>query len=514
MENHQSLFLRYVKSLGVAHTSEYTERIFQEHPYKYSLYGLSKLLAKYHVPNEALRLKDKSVISSMDVPFIAEASHDLVIVKRVDNGQVCYDWYGEDITLPTDEFMRMWTGVVLIAHPDALSAEPEYALHKKAHDVERMKRIAIFVCLIGLLTYLGIENAVFSSWVLCLMALSNVVGAYLSYLLLQKQLHIQSDTADRICNLWKKSSCNNVLETPAAKLLGSVGWSEVGFAYFTTNVAVCFLCPSWVGYLGGLSVLSLVYAAWSIWYQAVKARSWCPLCLLVQGVFVVQAIVSFSYSYQQWRDVWHSFIDIEVVVLFICYALFLLLLNRLTSQLADTDQAVQWKYKYNSLKAREDVFHALQVNQPVYDISEASSLFFGKADASKTITVFSNPYCNPCAMMHKRLNGLLEEDCRVQYVFTYFSEELSNVNKYIIAAYQTLGAEKAWNLLTAWYDGGKSQRDDFFKKLHLTIESTLVEQEFHRHEAWRELTHFNATPTLLVNGQQLTAPYQVEDLFY
>lgn len=512
MENHQSLFSRYLKALGVAHTSEYTERIFQEHPYKYTLYGLSKLLAKYHVPNEALRLKDKSVISSIDVPFIAEVSHDLVIVKRVDKGQVCYDWYGEDITLSADEFMRMWTGVVLIAHLDALSAEPEYALHKKTNDIECLKSVAILVCLIGLLTYLGIENAVFSSWGLSLMALSNVVGAYLSYLLLQKQLHVQSHTADRICNLWKKSSCNNVLETPAAKLFGTVGWSEVGFAYFATNVAVCFLCPSWLGYIGVLSVLALVYAAWSIWYQAVRARSWCPLCLLVQGVFVVQTIIFFSY--QQWGGFVHFSIHRGVVALFACYILFLLLLNRFTSQLADTDQAVLWKYKYNSLKAREDVFQALQANQPVYDISEASSLFFGKADVAKTITVFSNPYCNPCAMMHKRLNGLLEEDCRVQYVFTYFSEELSNVNKYIIAAYQTLGAEKTWNLLTAWYDGGKSQREDFFKKLHLMIESTLVEQEFHRHEAWRELTHFNATPTLLVNGQQLAAPYQVEDLFY
>lgn len=512
MENHQSLFSRFIKALGVAHTSEYTERIFQEYPYKYSLYGLSKLLAKYHVPNEALRLKDKGVISLMDVPFIAEASHDLVIVKRVDKGQVCYDWYGEDITLPADEFVRMWTGVVLIARPDALSAEPEYALHKKANDVERFKSVAFLVCLIGLLTYFGIENAVFSSWGLGLMALSNVVGAYLSYLLLQKQLHVQNATADRICNLWKKSSCNNVLETPAAKLLGTVGWSEVGMAYFVTNVAVCMLCPSWLGYLGVLSVLSLGYAAWSIWYQAVRAHSWCPLCLLVQGVFAVQTINFFS-SQLLGGFVYFS-IDMGVVALLVCYILFLLLINKLTSQLAETDQVVQWKYKYNSLKAREDVFQALQANQSVYDINQASSLFFGKADASKTITVFSNPYCNPCAMMHKRLNGLLEEDCRVQYVFTYFSEELSNVNKYFIAAYQTLGAEKTWNLLTAWYDGGKSQREGFFKKLHLMKESTLVEQEFHRHEAWRELTHFNATPTLLVNGQQLAAPYQVEDLFY
>lgn len=50
--------------------------------------------------------------------------------------------------------------------------------------------------------------------------------------------------------------------------------------------------------------------------------------------------------------------------------------------------------------------------------------------------------------------------------------------------------------------------------MHLPIDTASVEQEFRLQEAWRELTQFNATPTLLINGQQLAAPYQVEDLFY
>lgn len=118
MKNQQSIFLRFVKALGIVHTSDYTEGIFQEHPYKYSLYGLSKLLTKYHVSNEAMRLEDKNSIEHIDVPFIAEVSNDLVIVKSVNNDQVCYDWYGENITIAKDEFVRMWTGVVLMAHPD------------------------------------------------------------------------------------------------------------------------------------------------------------------------------------------------------------------------------------------------------------------------------------------------------------------------------------------------------------------------------------------------------------
>jgi uncharacterized membrane protein len=68
-----------------------------------------------------------------------------------------------------------------------------------------------------------------------LLLLTNLIGIYICYLLVLKQLRIQSRYADKICTLFSKSDCNNVLESDAAKLWGIFGWSEIGLGYFSPH---------------------------------------------------------------------------------------------------------------------------------------------------------------------------------------------------------------------------------------------------------------------------------------
>ena len=49
-------------------------------------------------------------------------------------------------------------------------------------------------------------------------------------------MHIHSLFADKICSLFSKSDCNNVLESNVAKPWGIFGWSEIGLDYFVSNV--------------------------------------------------------------------------------------------------------------------------------------------------------------------------------------------------------------------------------------------------------------------------------------
>ena len=72
---------------------------------------------------------------------------------------------------------------------------------------------------------------------------------YISWLLLQKQMHVESRQADKICSLFKQKDCNNVLESESAKLWGNIGWSEIGFGYFLTNVLLLLFVPAMITYI-------------------------------------------------------------------------------------------------------------------------------------------------------------------------------------------------------------------------------------------------------------------------
>ena len=70
------------------------------------------------------------------------------------------------------------------------------------------------------------------------------------------------------------------------------------------------------------------------------------------------------------------------------------------------------------------------------------------------------------------------------------------------------------SILSALFEKGKPLKDDYFKDMGLDIESAEVEAEFLKHEAWKQKTQINATPTVLVNGYKLPESYKIEDLRY
>lgn len=510
----QNIFLRWLKYLEVRHTKHFTEETFEEHPFKYTLFGISKMLSLYSVDNVCVKLGDKSGLFELSTPFLANIAGDFVIIKSVDGERVLYDWYGEEIVMSVTDFMQAWSGVVLLAYPDGNSIEPDYKKHKTAEFIHKGKYMLVGLAALFLFAcsffYSDIRGNISNLVFFIVGAVTNVCGLYISYLLLQKQLHIQSRIADSICNVLKKSSCNNVLESRAAKLFGTFGWSEIGAAYFLVNLCAIAISPQCHSSMVGLSALSMGYVVWSVWYQRFRAHAWCPLCLLVQAVFVVQC-VGYVLTYIL-ADKTFEFPSLSIFPLFAGYIIVLLVLNLFLPTFVSAQKAEQLQFSFNNLKAQEKVFHALQAEQAFHSTENASSLLFGAENAAMTITVFSNPYCNPCAAMHKRLEKQVGKSCRIQYVLTYFSEDLSNINKHLIAAYQMLGAERAWSLLSDWFADGKSKQEKFFASLNLNIDTVEVKTEFERHKAWRDETKFNATPTILVNGQKLAYPYQLEDL--
>jgi protein-disulfide isomerase len=142
-------------------------------------------------------------------------------------------------------------------------------------------------------------------------------------------------------------------------------------------------------------------------------------------------------------------------------------------------------------------------------------LLFGNPDARLRITILTNPFCNPCAKMHKRVEKLLKEtneNVCIQYIFSAFNESLEYANRCFIAIYLEKGSRAAWQLYSEWFEGGKALEKVFFDKLQLDMTNPAIEVEFQKHEAWKEQTKLRATPTILVNGYKLPDNYKIEDL--
>ena len=131
------------------------------------------------------------------------------------------------------------------------------------------------------------------------------------------------------------------------------------------------------------------------------------------------------------------------------------------------------------------------------------------------ITILSNPHCNPCAKMHKRVESLLKDHgdklC-VQYIFTSFNEELEESNRFLIASYLQQDTQTAQTVFQQWFDGEKDNAKDYISTITLDLFIKETEMEMKRHRQWRNRAGITATPTILVNGYLLPDGYEIEDL--
>jgi uncharacterized membrane protein len=508
------IFTTLLEELKIKHTKVFSAKYYSEHPYRNSLFGLSKMLSGYQIENQGIRIKNKKeMLSELETPFIAYTGSDFITVTGIYKENIDYLWKDKKISISRDEFISRWSGVVLLAEPDEKSIEPGYGEHRKQELYSAIKYGLLIAAIILLSGLVAFHTQIDTGWNTPASIFINLSGLYICYLLLLKQMHIHSNQADKICSLLiDKSDCNNILDTDAAKIAG-FSWSEIGAGYFIANIYVIIFYPPLYSFVVLLNICVLPYTVWSVWYQTFRAKQWCPLCLIVQGILWLLFFVNLLSGRIEIPD-----FTIRNILLAGClYSIPVIALNMLTPVFSGYKKQEETTQQINRLKANEEIFKVLLKEKTGYKVDKSdSTILFGNPDAKNLITVVTNPHCNPCANMHKRLENLLKETdngCCIQYILTSFNTELEDSSRFFMYMYQQLDIKEFLSFLNEWYSYGKNDRERFYRK-YTFDRITYISNEFHKHKEWIHKTNITATPTILFNGYRLPDEYVIEDMKY
>lgn len=319
-----SLCSDFLGALGVSHTAAYTDERYKDMPFQ-TLFGLSELLKEYRVTTDGISVEDKSTISTLHRPFIAQTESGLVVVTDIDSDTVTYISDGAVEHIDAGSFIKSWTGIAVTASATEKSIEPCYDKHMCTIRLMKAKRYALVVCILLLLACLTVTSGVWRNIASSLIVLFDIAGLGLTYLLLQKSLKIKSSMADRVCATLEKGGCDHILESNASKCFGLFSWSEVGFTYFTVSLMTLLVFPEYIAYLAMINACCLPYTVWSIWYQHFRAKHWCTLCVSVQCTLWLLFFCYLGGGY--FTGLWP--IKIELFVLGISYLTVLLAINAL-----------------------------------------------------------------------------------------------------------------------------------------------------------------------------------------
>lgn len=316
-----TIFSRFLSALGVPHTNFWSDAQFRHMTFK-SLYGLSHLLTEYGVENEGVRFTNKTEISRLDVPFLAQLrSGAFVIVTGISGDKVDYESRGEYLETSFDDFIKAWNGIALLAYPDSGSAEPEYRSHRLTEIISGLARYAFFCCVAIVFFWFFITRGLYGHVSTLLLTVFNCAGLYFSYLLLQKSLNIHTAASDKVCGVLEQGGCDSIMQLKVSRLFGVFSWSEVGFGYFGISLITLLLFPHMWPALAICNVCCLPYTFWSIAYQKFVAKHWCTLCV---GVQTTLWLLFFCYVGGGWLGMP---IHLDFVVLLAVYAAAVLGLN-------------------------------------------------------------------------------------------------------------------------------------------------------------------------------------------
>jgi len=514
------------------------------HPNYPSLLSVSDKLTEWNIENVALKI-DKSKISKMQFPLVAQVNQLLtnenekrkgIIDQRAESLFVVVDSISQDKvtfsdvergmkwkTIPIEEFEKIWTGVVLIVAPLKNAGEENYRMSFKK---EIMNKIIIYLGALIVLT-------VFAIAYYRLMQLSSIIGDYpliyyileiigtaICILLLKYELDKDSSIVKKACSIGRQKNCNTILESKASKIAGLSSWSEIGFGYFMGGLLLLIFSninASHLVFLALLSLPSIIYVFFSLYYQKFIAKEWCNLCLSIQVIILLQ--FTFSVIYLRTFQVIPIYFD-KFILLYLIYLLFPVVAWLILKPFLISKK--NWhkeKVLLSRLKSNTEIFEALLMTQKEVSKYEGLGITLGNINGKYKILKVCNPYCGPCARAHPFVENIIEfnKEVQVQMIFNATSNINDNKAKPVrhFLEYSTLATStKITEVLNEWYNAPEKDYDLFAAKHPLRYDTSDYDIKLDAMSKWCNDNGIVATPTYFVNGRQLPEMYSIEDLKY
>ena len=453
--NTRDLLIYSLRTLRIKFTKSYFNELWSNNIQADNLLGITRMLGIYGVQSQAVRIDDVNDLKELDTPFIMQyKDKDFLLVTEAG---------GEELTVFKDvQSEKLTYGSVadnmenfaVMLHSEEGACEPDYRKHRMK-DLESSLVWALpALWFVWALASICLSGATLPcSFLFTAIALSSL-GLYLC-ILLHRQWTGDSNAVEHVCSLFKSSNCAASHSTFFFNRWFDL--SEVGAAYFLTILIYLCIAPE-KGYSAAWMILpSLPATLWNLYYQFIRKKSWCPLCVSVQLLLWIIAIACwFTGAYSLERFVLIDFISCCLI----WGAVLAVILKFVTPSVKRMHEAEQAKVALATFKGRKEVMEALDMK-------------FEKG--IRKITIAVSPTCAYCKAALEYYEQVLESTGRFELEKKYYPV----------------------------HDGDSEK-----------IRELIGEEAANEHLEWCKSHDIKATPTIFVNGRLLNDSYNIANLLY
>jgi len=481
---------------------------FLSHPDVGKLSSITDTLNHFNIANQAVQIDADSLIQFTE-SFIAFIKSDhieqfVLVTPNAGNNVDIYNGKDNSFTLYWEEFKKLFGGIVVAIDKKEINKNPfKGMLH--------FLPIGIFSVSLCSILYIQMPFEIDTVAFLLL----TFLGILFSAFLFAQSIGFNSDVINRFCSISKNTNCNSVLQSNAAQINKYINLTDVGIVYFTCQLLSILIMNQFSMLIYLISIPAATFSLYSIYQQGFVIKKWCPLCLAVVAVLILQGIV--------------AIITLDITRIKNTEFLFIILVSTLTviswyylKGLHTTNRRIlQIESDLLSFKRNYHLFLPFYKNERPFndkDLREQNQIFIGNKNASICITLITNPLCEACQKAHKILTDLQSkylEDVLLRLIFYIPYQNLNDprtmISAWLIDAYKN-NPNNGITLIEKWYTKPDLKA---FDRLKLPKEVVSKYQRYlQKHSEWCVTNRLTLTPSLLINNKFFPLIYRTEDLLY
>ena len=492
-----------------------------QHPDFPSLSALSDVLTDFKISNLATRISPDQ-LADVPLPALAHLTIKDGIFAPIRKAGENIEWLDTQRGWQTEslgEFTNKWEGVTLLTAPDANSGEADYAAQRQKQIIENLRVpfvVGVLLLFFGTLFYQTLQPYNFNThWHFYGLLFTKTLGTIVSAMLVWYGIDTNNTFLNSVCKLNDSTNCQNILNTPAAKVTNWLNWSEVGLFYFaggliylltsplTPRGGTNYLLPLW-----GLGGLALPYTFWSVWYQWRVARQWCVLCLAVQALIWVEFMLSPQPPEGGFNSIFKA--PLWGLGAFVVTPAIWALLKPYLQKALPYEPLLR---EFQKLKFDPDYLQGLLNRQrtlpPIFEGMKLIEM--GHAEAENTLILVSNPTCATCRRNHLALEKLLKTTDNLKCQIILAANPQDEAGKVALQVL-SLPADQMANALHSWFEKDGQQFKHWRSTTAGNFEDPAALQQLALHLRWVELAGISTAPQTFLNSVEIPKIYNMAEL--
>jgi len=518
-----ALLFEYLKGFDKKTNKNELQLVLQSGPAYPSLLSIKQTCEYFGLKTNGYQGDFDSLVK-IEMPVIAHWKKDnaekFVLIKEVTQENVtCFDALKQQkIEISREDFCKFWSGVLIKSIKTV-----NQGVAKRRFKVSHLWFFGLAVLAILIAIFFQYQNTLDKTalYYAIVLFFLKATGVWLTANIMKHEAGIPYPPFERFCYKKEYFDCNKVLSSNAARIFNTISLADIGTVYFLTGIFVMLLyllngIPNAILLLFYGAVSGLPFVLFSGIYQKYILKKWCPLCLGVIGLILIENLVFLLYPGEVFPNTSFLLAGIALTVSLTFSILIVLYFKNLLKA-----QAESFASKLQSLRIKRnpEVLYSLFNRQKTTEVPKKHNIVIGNSKAHIVITTLLSPMCNPCKKLTGEIMELIIKQPEYfcwQIRFDGVEKEEGNLNKIQLHLMQLCNRAKDENLklkiISDWYS--KQSFRWFSAKYPVREITSEITSNFAEIIIENQKLGLKKLPVLWVNDKELPEEYSIADIPY